>query len=257
MRHRCLTLAVLHCCCTLSSSTTLTSFLKSALSPGVAPDLSEKQKQQHHSFPVLNMSELPAGCNPRTGRRCRDRVTGLLPPEVVTFMNGEGTAMPLAHNNATAKPGQQQHQSTHKQISRGQQHSDPRKGKGNVPPPPPVPDTACGAALDPTMPPPANASASAHGWWDERTDQKGQARGYHVFHGGGNALGNMLLGYLTSFHDALRSSRRLLLHKSGMGLLPFAFELGVPFASERTMRLKPACQVRRKTGCSLDFFIYC
>ena len=64
-----------------------------------------------------------------------------------------------------------------------------------------------------------------------------------VFHGGGNALGNLLLGYLTSFHDALRSSRRLLLHSSGMGLMQDAFELGVEFATEQTMKIKPPCQI--------------
>mmetsp|Transcript_51406 Transcript_51406/g.116908 ORF Transcript_51406/g.116908 Transcript_51406/m.116908 type:complete len:422 (+) Transcript_51406:241-1506(+) len=48
-----------------------------------------------------------------------------------------------------------------------------------------------------------------------------------LYHGGGNALGNALLGYLTSYHDALRSGRQLRLQRGGIvsESLAHAFEL--------------------------------
>ena len=36
---------------------------------------------------ALNVNELPAGCNPKTGKRCRDPATGMLSQEVADFLN--------------------------------------------------------------------------------------------------------------------------------------------------------------------------
>jgi hypothetical protein len=201
--------------------------LRDALKPGVSP-VQGISEQRVHRTPQgsFNKSSLPPGCNPRTGKRCRDPTTGLLPLALQEAL--EGKASVRKRNGTTPTIVKKR----------------PSLGKTSLPPPPPpVPDTACADVLDPTSAPPRKNTSSTTFRPAAAQQQQGHAQGYMVFHGGGNALGNLLLGYLTSFHDALRSSRRLLLHSSGMGLMQDAFELGVEFATEQTMKIKPPCQI--------------
>jgi hypothetical protein len=67
-----------------------------------------------------------------------------------------------------------------------------------------------------------------------------------VFASGGMALGNALLGYLTTYHDALRTGRVLVLHKGGLfgEALGAAFDLGLPWASKEVMRAAPSSRVK-------------
>jgi len=64
-----------------------------------------------------------------------------------------------------------------------------------------------------------------------------------VFSAGGMALGNALLGFLTTYHDALRTGRALVLQRGGIvgGALGVAFDLGLPWASRALLDMVRAC----------------
>jgi hypothetical protein len=66
-----------------------------------------------------------------------------------------------------------------------------------------------------------------------------------VFNAGGMALGNALLGYLTTYHDALRSGRAIVLARSGLisGALSIAFDLGLPWVKKRDLEDRPQAQI--------------
>jgi len=106
--------------------------------------------------------------------------------------------------------------------------------------PPPVKGGAemevpCGCEFDPGAPEAYTPATGSHA----------STSRILIFNAGGMALGNALLGYLTTYHDALRSGRALVLARSGLisGALSIAFDLGLPWVKKRDLEDRPQAQI--------------
>jgi hypothetical protein len=102
-------------------------------------------------------------------------------------------------------------------------------------------EVPCGCEFDPGAPGAYNpTTSSSHGSKAATTAPR-----VLVFNAGGMALGNALLGYLTTYHDALRSGRVLVLARSGLvsGALAVAFDLGLPWVHPTDVAEKPQAQI--------------